>query len=227
MSIILIFFLFDFLIRKCYHISSERSDFMAYCPYLDWQQHLFSADSKVCKLTNEYIPSSFFSNYCQNYNYCGNCPNYKQYGPSNGGCFITTITCDILKKEDNCEEMNNLRTLRNNYLQLNEECYEILKLYDVIGPIIADRLSIDPNKKTVANTLFKYIIKPCSSLIEKGDYILATYRYYLMTLELIRYYDLEEEYRNLKNNDYGYEDFNPSTAGFGKKSTLKKNINFE
>ena len=197
---------------------------MAYCPYLDWQQRLFSSDSKVCKLTHEYIPDKYFSDYCQYYNYCGNCPNYKQYGSTNNGCFITTITCDILEKDDNCYEMSSLRALRNNFLQNHEEYFEILKIYDVIGPVIAERLSIDSNKKQVANTLFEYIIKPCSSLIEKGDYVLATYRYYLMTLELIRYYDLEEDYKKSRDNDYGYESFDASKAGFGKKVTLKKNI---
>ena len=37
-----------------------------------------------------------------------------------------------------------------------------------------------------------------------------------MTLALINYYGLKHEYNNDKDNDYGYLEFNPKTAGHGR-----------
>ena len=195
---------------------------MAYCPHLDWQQRLFSSDSKVCKLTNQYIPDKYFNDYCQYYNYCGNCPNYKQYGSTSNGCFITTVTCDILKKDDNCEVMNNLRKLRDDYLQVHEEYFNTLKEYDTIGPMLAERMVNDEEKEKLAKAIYSYILKPISKLVKQENYELATHRYFAMSLLVIRYYGLEDYYNELRKKDYGYSDFDPTQSGHGK--TIKKNI---
>ena len=58
-------------------------------------------------------------------------------GNPGGGCYITTMICDVLGKEDTCEALEVLRSFRNDVLQKDEKYAPILYEYDVVGPKIA------------------------------------------------------------------------------------------
>lgn len=186
---------------------------MGWCPYCAGD-----CSPYTCKLTNEYAPYSYVSNFCKNYNKCGECPNYKQYGPStsSGPCFITTVTCDILGKDDNDIVMQKLRSFRDNILQKNEEYHDILKMYDSIGPVIVENLVNDSEKEIITPKLYS-ILERITRLIDKCKNKHAVEKYRQMTLLLIHKYGLENEYDEMKNNGYGYtnDNFDPDSAGHG------------
>lgn len=133
------------------------------------------------------------------------------------GCFITTITCQILGKNDDDLILNDLRAFRDNILQQNTQYFDILKEYDSIGPVIANYLFNDPDKIQLATCLYQNIIIPINELIQKKEYQKAVEAYYQMTLLLINYYGLKHHYNTLKENDYDYPNFNPRLAGHGRK----------
>lgn len=191
---------------------------MRWCPYCKgsgWSQY-------TCALTNNYAPYNYVSNYCNNYNKCGECPNYKQYGPttSSSPCFITTVTCNILSKDDNDIVMQKLRGFRDNVLQKNEKYYEILKLYDCIGPLIAGSLINDKEKEIFTKVLYS-ILEKVTILIDKKEYDLAIEKYRIMTLLLINRYNLKHLFNNMSDSNFGYtvDDFDPQSAGHGFKLT--------
>lgn len=188
---------------------------MAWCPYCKDNGGFFSINYE-CDLNNESIPSSYVNDYCK-YDYkASNCPFYKQYGPSSSSCFITTVTCDILGKEDNDYVMQKLRNFRDNILQKGEEYYEILKLYDVIGPMIADKLRQDEEKELFVPVLYT-ILQRIVKLIDIKDYETAIEKYRIMTLLLINRYNLKHLFNCLMDHGFGYnaDNFNPKNAGHG------------
>lgn len=189
---------------------------MEWCSYCKDNGGFFSTNY-ICDLNEESIPQSYLDNYCK-YDYkVSNCPFYKEYGPyESSSCFITTVTCNILGKNDNDPVMEKLRDFRNNVLQKNEEYYEILKLYDVIGPMIANNLMNDAEKELFTPILYP-ILERITKLIDKKDYESAIEKYRVMTLLLINRYDLKHLFNEIADDDFGYNDneFNPITAGHG------------
>lgn len=191
-------------------ITQERSDIMS-CPYYKYKSGtLFGY--YWCIKDNKEVQTSEYEKYCRGY-YYDECPIYRQSQSS--GCFITTIVCDILKKQDNDELLENLREFRNNILQPNENYHDILKEYDVIGPKLADCIINDHDKEKMASCLYENALLPINKKINNKEYDSAIEMYYLMTLSLVNYYGLKHEYGEIKERDYDYEDFNPSKSGHG------------
>lgn len=189
---------------------------MSWCSYCK-DNSSFLSTNYICNLNGEYIPNHYVDNYCK-YDYkVSNCPFYKDYGPVSSSCFITTITCDILGKKDNDIVMQKLRNFRDNILQKNEEYYEILKQYDVIGPIVVDNLMNDSEKELFTPILYS-ILDRITKLIDEKDYESAVERYRIMTLLLINRYNLKHLFNDIAYDNFGYnnDNFNPETSGHGK-----------
>lgn len=197
---------------------------MGWCKYCEGNNGLYNY---YCNLNGENVPVNIVNNYCK-YDYLTyKCPFYKEYGPSTSSshtniffslfpCFITTVTCDILGKDDNDPVMQKLRNFRDNVLQKNEEYYEILKLYDVIGPIIASNLYNDPEKELFTKDLYS-VLERITLLIDKNEHELAVEKYRIMTLLLINRYNLKHLFNEKADNNFGYTDdnFDPQSAGHG------------
>ena len=163
-----------------------------WCEYCKDNSGFFSS-SYLCTISGEdkSIPYNYVNNYCM-YDYnVYNCPNYKKYGPSSGGCFITTIVCDILNKEDSCKVMMTLRNFRDNVLQKDKKYFEILKNYDVIGPVIAKKILNEENKSQMAKVIYVYELLPVVKLINEKKYNEAISSYSIMTKRLMHHYNLD------------------------------------
>lgn len=183
------------------------------CTYYRYNRGLFSGDY-WCDKKNCRVDSDTYYRYCRDYSY-DECPIYKHQESS--GCFITTIICNLLGKKDDYKILQSLREFRDNILQKNEKYYDILKEYDVIGPIIADCIINEKdNEQIVKDTYHKSII-PIYYLIYHQKYEEAINRYQLMIQLLIDYYGLNEQYQEIKNNNYNYPDFIPEKSGHGKR----------
>lgn len=176
------------------------------------------SSSEYCNVSGkeEKIPYSYSKEYCGNDGY--KCPWYeKEYG-SSGGCFITTITCELLGKPDNDPVMEGLRSFRNEILQKNDKYSDILKIYDTIGPRVCCNIRHDEEKTKKAEELYSKLGK-FVELINNSEYEKAANAYVVMTLRLVSMYGMQEQYRTIRNNNFGYAEgeFDPNTAGHGKK----------
>lgn len=193
---------------------------MGWCSHCKDSGGFFSTNY-VCNLTDKYIPSGFVNDYCK-YDYrVSSCPWYKEYGQSSSSsfCFITTVTCNILGKDDKDPVLQDLRSLRDNYLQKDSKYDFILKAYDTIAPQAAKKMMEDEEKVSVATELYEDVLTPIAKLVEIKQYELASELYYCMTLKVYKKYDLLKDYNELMDNDFGYKEgeFDQSTAGHGMK----------
>jgi hypothetical protein len=187
----------------------------------NWCQHCTGNGPYYCNIAdnrNSKISDYMVKNYCMNNGY--KCPTYEKNGSySGGGCFITTITCEILNKNDKDPVMQELRKFRDEVLQNDKEHEDLLKSYDVIGPMLARRISLDENKEKIANVLFDSVLEPISSYVKEEKNEEAIEAYYQMTLLLINYYGLKHPYNYISEHDFNYKqgEFDRKTAGHGKK----------
>lgn len=191
------------------------------CTFYDFKGGLFGGDY-WCKKKDCRVDDDTYRRYCRDYDY-SSCPIYKE-NSSSSGCFITTICCQILGKDDKDPIMNNLRSFRKDILRENPKYYFILKEYDVIGPMIGDALLNDRNKEELAFSFYHSAILPVNDLINSKNYEGAVNLYLLMSKALIDYYGLTDEYKKLKEKDYGYEGFEPTLAGHGIKKVRTKEV---
>lgn len=188
---------------------------MTYCKHYESTSGWFSNDYCNISGTRETIPNSYFSS-CKNGGY--GCPWYENAYGSSSGCFITTITCDILGKDDHCKVMEGLRNFRNEILQNKEEYSSVLKMYDSVGPVVACKLAHDGARDEKAAELYSRL-EGFVERIQNGEYKTAAAGYIRMTLELVSLFGLKEFYRNTRDNNFGYKpgEFDQKTAGHGKK----------
>lgn len=140
---------------------------------------------------------------------------------SSSGCYLTTIMCQILKYPDDNYYLNTLRQFRDNVMKQNPKYYPLLFMYDTIGPIISYQISIDSQRKEIANTFFNNYITKSVSAIEENKYETAINIYKAMTEELANKYHLNI---NLIT-PHRLEDIDLTTLGHARKRTIKKQSN--
>ena len=178
-----------------------------YCEHLD--------NRNYCDIDGHKVSDFQWENKCS-YNYGNGCA--VKENSNAGGCFITTITCNILGKEDNDPVMEGLRNFRNEILQKQDKYSDVLKMYDSIGPKICCNLFHDNNKTDKAEKLYSKLER-FVELINESEYEKAAKSYVVMTLRLVSEYGIQKMYRNIRDNNFGYNEgeFNQATAGHGKK----------
>lgn len=145
------------------------SDFCADCANLDrndckWEDRYYCLQKKQRVKMNDKA--------CNYFIHMSNMPGFNR-----SGCYITTIICNILGYEDNCEVLQLLRDFRDNYLKRNEEFFTMLYEYDKIGPIISDKLISDIDSKRIAMELLQNFIIPCAQNIKVNNYDEAIFIY--------------------------------------------------
>ncbi|MEE3344191.1 MAG: hypothetical protein VZS44_08895 [Bacilli bacterium] len=204
--------------------------------------YYFGGGNHKCSKSGQYgriLTNSEYSSYCKNgWNRCDiykdryhttnrntNNPNNQNTG---SGCFVTTIVCQILGKNDNDIILQKLRWFRDNILQNNEGKYDdILKNYDTIGPIISNKIVNDKNREQKAQNIYKVLTKIYRT-IEETNYDKACELYYLLIQSLIEEYNLTALYNSILEINYGYEkgEYKREQAGHGKRKirTQKSNL---
>ena len=189
---------------------------MAKCPKFE-QKGWFS--DYYCGYMKKIIRDDVYRRYCRD-NY-QRCSVYMQNQPSS--CYLTTITCNILGKDDNDIVLDKLRNFRDDVLQKDEKYDKILKDYDVIGPVIAEEIRNDNNAYDIASKIYnKNLLNICYK-IDNKEYEEAVNKYFGMTYYLMLYYGLTDKYWNIQKNGYGYkEEIDIKKSGHGKKRVLVK-----
>ena len=100
-------------------------------------------------------------------------------GEKGGGCFLTTAACQYKGLADNCHELEVLRQFRDEYLLATDEGRQLVALYYLIAPKIAERLVRISDLEEVWRT-----ITDCVALIEAARYQEAVHAYQKMVRSL-------------------------------------------
>lgn len=133
----------------------------------------------------------------------------KSHQSSGGICYLTTITCEILGLEDNNKYLQTLRRFRKEKLQKDDKYKEILVQYDIVGPIIAERLRYEERNNFIAKNLLTLGISKACESINQGNDLEAIRIYTTMTKLLIDGYKIEitptdEQINNADINKSGH-----------------------
>ena len=150
------------------------ADYCGNCAHFDKSQKEYWGDRYYCTETCKYKDAS--EKACYSY------VKKLEGGYQPSGCFITTIICEILGYEDNCELLQTLRFIRDNYLKKNTAGRALLQEYDIIGPVISSELAKCPTIDAIV-LAHKYIL-PCYDLIKQNRYDNAVEVYTNMVNEL-------------------------------------------
>ena len=197
----------------------------AECTYLDISDgNLYGAfwcDKKLERhLATDIECGSFCRAYSRNSSSIRNAIEFSNSKNSGGGCYLTTILCNILGMSDNNIYLETIRNFRNNILQKDEQYKSILVEYDVIGPKIATALNNDPLKEKIAKMYFQNYITPVVNFINTKDYSSAITLYVDMTTKLKCFYGIGDQ--NITIEEINNADIKKSGHGkyIQKKITL-------
>lgn len=165
------------------------------CTYLDL--HKRESGKYYCEKEYEYVRanelccSKFCEAYSRNTSEIRRAEEFSASYNSSSGCYITTMLCNILQKEDSNTYLNTLRRFRDEVLQKSTDGARILVEYDVVGPMIASNLAQDNARISIASTLFNNFIVPTVDCINNGWYDDAITLYKGMTERLMNFYHIE------------------------------------
>ncbi len=125
-----------------------------------------------------------------------------------GGCYLTTITCEMLGFDDNCDVLETLRRLRKDFMQRDPKYRDLLFEYDTVGPKIAEAIREDADYELI-NGMYDFYILPVVDKVKEKKYDDAVDKYVKMTRALENYYGINFDGKVSENYDY-------TTGGHGK-----------
>lgn len=123
---------------------------------------------------------------------CSSRFKYDESRNSSSGCYLTTITCEILGYEDNCATLQTLRLFRDEVLMQDEQYHNLLCEYDIVGPVIADSIRKSIKPKEISKFLFDTYIEPTKNCIQMGKFELAVSIYTYMVEELKKFCGIQD-----------------------------------
>ena len=181
----------------------------AECTYLDISDGnsngAFWCEKKLERhLATDIECGSFCRAYSRYSSSINNAIEYSNSHNSSGGCYLTTMLCNILKMKDDNIYLETMRNFRNNILQKDEKYKPILVEYDIVGPKIAKALYDDPLNTKVAAIYFAKYIFNIKILIEDNQYNEAINMYTEMTTSLKSFYGIDNyniTVEEIKNTD--------------------------
>ena len=106
-------------------------------------------------------------------------------------CYITTAACQVRGMEDDCYELNLLRTYRDTYMAAQPDGARTIHDYYDIAPSIVKHIGARPDSEAIYNEIWEAYIAPCIRQIEEGQMQECMDTYTRMVL------DLKEKYFHL------------------------------
>ena len=101
------------------------------------------------------------NNYDEKRNYSS---SRSSYSSSDSLCFVTTAVCKSLKKEDNCEELQMMRYLRDIFVSSSSDGELLVLEYYRVGPIIVHKIDESVNSDFIYTDLWQKYLKRCCQL---------------------------------------------------------------
>lgn len=139
---------------------------------------------------------------CYKYEYCDSRDYYSFWKRENSIWYIVTAICEILNLSDMYECVNHLHNFRYNVLDKDPIYSDMLKEYDIVGPVLADNLRKDPNAKQICKNLIKVYLLPVLDLINNNEYDNAVDKYLEMVNLLKSMYNYIEADKEHINQTY-------------------------
>ena len=118
---------------------------------------------------------------------CGKLVIGPKAGSGSGMCFITTACVEAAGLFDNCNELETMRYLRDEYLAKSVDGKRMIQEYYEIAPSIVEKMKREDNSKEVFCDIFNDIMGTVS-LVKSGDLESATARYGGMVVRLKQRY---------------------------------------
>lgn len=116
------------------------------------------------KTSTSSLPSS-----CYDSDY--RCPGFEdEYSGDTGssdGCFMTSACVGYKGLDDNCAELEAMRSFRDNYLNKTEEGRNLAREYYKLAPQVVRYIDRSPLKDYYYNDIYLTVCK-CKELIEEG-----------------------------------------------------------
>ena len=126
------------------------------------------------------------STYCEDTDYDGSKYwNHTKDEPVKKGCFLTTAACMYKNLPDTCDELEILRSFRDNYLLRTSEGRELIDKYYRISPRIIEKVNSDEYEYVWS------IIQKSSTLIKDHMHNEAKLLYQEMVTNLAKKYSIE------------------------------------
>lgn len=113
-------------------------------------------------------------------------------------CYITTAACQYRGMDDDCSELNLLRSYRDTYMMSKSGGEELIMEYYDIAPSIVKHINQRPDARQIYDRIWRDYIDPCIGMIRKGQMEECLDLYSQMVLEMKeQYFHL---YPHVKNN---------------------------
>lgn len=103
---------------------------------------------------------------------------------NSSGCYITTACVEAKGLDDNCYELSILRNYRDTYLKNKPDGMKEISEYYRVAPQIVESINRREDATVIWDAVYKTIILPCISFIEKSKYEEAYELYKASTLDL-------------------------------------------
>lgn len=163
-----------------YKKASDLGDDKSKTRYIKIKTRLESYEQKKATKKSNYSSSSSYSSYSSSSSY------------SDGGCFVTTAACKALGKQDDCEELQRFKELRDTYIINQADGEKIIAEYYRIAPGIVQEIESTKNPIKEYKFIWDRYIAVCYQYLLDGKYEDVK----LLYIEMVKY--LDKKY--LQNN---------------------------
>jgi len=83
-------------------------------------------------------------------------------------CFLTTACVHHKNLQDNCEELQTLRSLRDNFMRKQDAGVALIDQYCIVGPEIVHAINALQNSHEVYDYMYSQMILPSVELVKNG-----------------------------------------------------------
>lgn len=150
------------------------------------------APKKVYQIQNmkarEASEQSSSNNYDQKQSYSS---SRRSSSSSDSLCFVTTAVCKSLKKGDDCEELQMMRSLRDSFVSSSADGEMLVLEYYRVGPMIVSQIDKHPNSNSIYADLWNRYLKQCCELQRERKFKDALDIYIEMVKTLCSRYNIE------------------------------------
>ena len=148
-----------------------------YCPFLNDLGGFFSSRLE-CRRTEKRIETSdpVYKIYCSDEHNYEKCPNFLP-PKDDGDCYLTSACTQAMGLKDDCRELTQLRSFRDNYLAHQSGGREEIAHYYAVAPKIVAAIQRRPDALLRLKKLYDDLVLPCCNLMAKG-YLEETHALY-------------------------------------------------
>ena len=95
-------------------------------------------------------------------------PPQTKKSSGSSGCFITTAACDYYGKPDDCRELTDFRSFRDNWLRHQPGGEELVREYYTIAPELVRRMRASADFPAICTEIWEDYLLPCQRMIHEN-----------------------------------------------------------